>query len=172
MSKNGRTNFRNQQKIKDEQINFLLGDLEKNLEEYRQALEAKEKQLSDAKRILLSAKQSYDKVAAENRGLKAYIQNLKQHFQREQQKQQLQFVEQQESYYQPSKKRTPKIYKKVIFEEEDESKIEPEFEEEEEFENKEVEQEPEIKKTKTSKTKEQSNNIFEYINKNPKRHKQ
>ena len=68
MSKNGRTNFRNQQKIKDEQINFLLGDLEKNLEEYRQALEAKEKQLSDAKRILLSAKQSYDKVATENRG--------------------------------------------------------------------------------------------------------
>ena len=29
MSKNGRTNFRNQQKIKDEQISFLLGDLEK-----------------------------------------------------------------------------------------------------------------------------------------------
>ena len=108
MSKNGRTNFRNQQKIKDEQINFLLGDLEKNLEEYRQTLEAKEKQLSDAKRILLSAKQSYDQVATENRGLKAYIQNLKQHFQREQQKQQLQFLEQQESYYQPSIKRTPK----------------------------------------------------------------
>ena len=31
--------FRNQQKIKDEQINFLLGDLEKNLEQYREALE-------------------------------------------------------------------------------------------------------------------------------------
>ena len=172
MSKNGRTNFRNQQKIKDEQINFLLGDLEKNLEEYRQALEAKEKQLSDAKRILLSAKQSYDKVATENRGLKAYIQNLKQHFQREQQKQQLQFLEQQKSYYQPSKKRTPKKYKKVIFEEEDESETEPEFEVEQEFENEEVEQEPEIKKAKTSKRKEQSNNIFEYINKNAKRHKQ
>ena len=51
MSKNGRTNFTNQQKIKDEQINFSLGDLEKNLEEYRQALEVKEKQLLDAKRI-------------------------------------------------------------------------------------------------------------------------
>ena len=77
MSKNGRTNFRNQQKIKDEQINFLLGDLEKNLEEYRQALEVKEKQLLDAKRILLSVKQNDDKVATENRDLKAYIQNLK-----------------------------------------------------------------------------------------------
>ena len=77
MSKNGRTNFRNQQKIKDEQINFSLGDLEKNLEEYRQALEVKEKQLLDAKRILLSVKQNDDKVATENRDLKAYIQNLK-----------------------------------------------------------------------------------------------
>ena len=74
-------NFRNQQKIKDEQINFLLGDLEKNLEDYRQALEIKEKQLSEAKRILVSAKQSFDKVLQENRDLKAYIENLKQHFQ-------------------------------------------------------------------------------------------
>ena len=32
-------NFRNQQKIKDEQINFLLGYLEKILEDCRQALE-------------------------------------------------------------------------------------------------------------------------------------
>ena len=34
-------NFRNQQKIKDQQINFLLGDLEKILEDYRQTLEIK-----------------------------------------------------------------------------------------------------------------------------------
>ena len=34
--------FKNQQKIKDEQIHFLLGDLEKKLEDYRQALEIKE----------------------------------------------------------------------------------------------------------------------------------
>ena len=38
-------NFRNQQKIKDKQINFVLGDLEKNLEQYRESLENKEKQL-------------------------------------------------------------------------------------------------------------------------------
>ena len=36
-------NFRNQQKIKDQQINFLLGDLEKILEDYRQTLEIKKK---------------------------------------------------------------------------------------------------------------------------------
>ena len=80
MSK-GRTAFRNQQKIKDEQINFLLGDLEKCLEDYRVVLETKEKQLSEAKRILLSTKQSCDKVATENRDFEAYIQNLKLNFQ-------------------------------------------------------------------------------------------
>ena len=74
-------NFRNQQKIKDEQINYLLRDLEKNLEDYREAIEIKEKQLAEAKRILAAAKQSFDKVSKENRDLKAYIENLKQHFQ-------------------------------------------------------------------------------------------
>ena len=100
-----KSDFRNQQKIKDKQINFLLGDLEKDLEDYRQGLEIKEKQLTDAKRILISAKQSFDKIANENRDLKAYIENLKQHFQRENQKQQLEFLKQQKAYYnQPTKK--------------------------------------------------------------------
>ena len=48
----------------------MLADVEKNLEEYKTALELKEKQLSDAKKILPSAKQSYDKTVAENRELK------------------------------------------------------------------------------------------------------
>ena len=158
--------FRNQQKIKDDQINFLLGDLVKNLEDYRQALEIKEKQLSEAKRILVSAKQSFDKISKENRDLKAYIENLKQHFQRENQKQELEFLKQQKAYYnRPSK---PKKYKKVIFEEEEESESEPELEEEEGLENEEIEQEPQIKKAK----KKNKSNIFEYINKNAKRHKQ
>ena len=54
-----KSDFRKQQKIKDEQINFLLGDLEKNLEDYREALEIKKTQLTDAKRILISAKQRF-----------------------------------------------------------------------------------------------------------------
>ena len=73
-------NFRNQQKIKDKQINYLLGDLEKNFEDYREAIEIKEKQLAEAKRILVAAKQSFDKVSQENRDLKAYTENLKLHF--------------------------------------------------------------------------------------------
>ena len=73
-------NFRNQQKIKDEEINYLLGDLEKTLKDYNAAIEIKEKQLAEAKRILVTAKQSFDKVTQENRDLKSYISNLKQHF--------------------------------------------------------------------------------------------
>ena len=57
-----KSDFRNQQKIKDDQTDFSLGDLEKNLEDYRQVLEIKENQLSEAKRILVSAKQSFDKI--------------------------------------------------------------------------------------------------------------
>ena len=70
-------NFRNQQKIKDEQVNFLLGDLEKNLEQYREALENREKQLTEAKRILVAAKKSFDKLNQENSDLKAYIAQIK-----------------------------------------------------------------------------------------------
>ena len=120
--------FRSRQQIKDDQINYLLGEVEKTLEEYKNALELKEKQLSDAKKILLSAKQSYDKTVAENRDLKAYIENLKQHIQ----KQQVQFLQKQRNYYQ-QKKPTPQKYKKVVYEEESES--EPEFEQEEQEES-------------------------------------
>ena len=91
MSKAKLTDFRNQQKLKDEQINYLLGDLEKSLEDYKQALKVREKQLLEAKKILLSAKESFDKLAAENRDLKAYVQNLKQQFQSEQQNSSLNF---------------------------------------------------------------------------------
>ena len=38
--------------IKEEQINFLLENVEKNEEEYRKAIELRDKQLSDAKKYL------------------------------------------------------------------------------------------------------------------------
>ena len=159
-------NFRNQQKIKDEQINFLLGDLEKNLEQYRESLEHKEKQLSEAKRILVAANQSFDRVAQENRDLKAYIEKIKQQFQQQNQKQQLESLKQQKSFYSNNK---PKKYKKVVFEEESESENEPEFEEEQNSETEKIEEEPQTKKTKRKSSK--SSNVFEYINQNAKRHK-
>ena len=42
---------RSTKQVREEQINFLLGDVEKNLEEYKKAIEVKEKQLSDIKKI-------------------------------------------------------------------------------------------------------------------------
>ena len=165
MSKKLIKEFRSRQQVKDNQINYLLADVEKNLEEYKIALELKEKQLPDAKKILLSAKQSYDKTVAENRELKAYIENLKQHIQ----KQQVQFLDKQRNYYQ-EKKTIPRKYKKVVYQEETES--EPEFEEEQqlESESEKIEKEPEIKQA-PSKKREAKSNIFDYINKNAKRNK-
>ena len=76
--------------------------MEKNLEDYRTVIETKEKQLAEARRILMAAKQSLGKVSQENRDLKAYIENLKQDFQ----KQQTDFLNQQRAFY--SRKNTPK----------------------------------------------------------------
>ena len=47
---NGRSKNKTTQQVKDEQINFLLGDIEKNLEEYKNYLELRDKQISDAKK--------------------------------------------------------------------------------------------------------------------------
>ena len=38
------------QQIKEEQTNFLLEEVEKNLEEYKKGIELKDKQLSDLKK--------------------------------------------------------------------------------------------------------------------------
>ena len=76
MSRRLRSNKSSQQ-IKEEQINFLLEDVEKNLDEYKKALELKDKQLSDVKRILQNAKISYNSVIKENQELKKYIENIK-----------------------------------------------------------------------------------------------
>ena len=57
MSRRVRSN-KTLQQIKEEQINFLLEDVEKNLEEYKKVLEIKDKQLSDIKKILITAKKA------------------------------------------------------------------------------------------------------------------
>ena len=141
-------NFRNKQKIKDDQINFLLGDLEKNLEQYKESLENKEKQLAQAKKILVAAKQSFDKLAQENRDLKAYIEQIKNQFQQQNQRQQLEFLKQQKSFYNNTK---PKKYEKVILEEESENKSEPEFEEVTNLEPEVIEETPQVKRSNKKK---------------------
>ena len=57
MSRRVRSN-KTLQQIKEEQINFLLEDVEKNLDEYKKSLEIKDKQLSDIKKILITAKKA------------------------------------------------------------------------------------------------------------------
>ena len=76
------------QKIKEKQINFLLEEVEKNLEEYKKALQIKDKQLSNIKKILQGAKKSYDTVVNENTEFKFFFENIKQRYQQYQKQQQ------------------------------------------------------------------------------------
>ena len=147
--------LRNQPKIKDEQIHFLLGNLEKSLERYRESLENKDKQLAEAKRTLLSAKQSFDKVSQEKKQFKAYINQINQYFQLQQQQQHSQ--------------NRPKKYKKVILEEESENESDIEYEQDSDTEKEAPEEIPQIKKPRKKKS---TTNVFDYINgQDAKRHK-
>ena len=147
MSKRNTPNKTTQQ-IKEEQINFLLEDVEKNLEEYKKAIDLKEKHLSDATKILLSAKKGYDKTIAENKEVSAYIENIKQRSSQYQQQQEAKLSEKEREYYE---QKQPKKYKKAVYEEERYS--EPELEEED-YVAEEAEEEPEIKKQKRTKKNE------------------
>ena len=48
--------------IKEEQVNFLLEDIEKSLEEYKKVIELRDKQLAEAKKILKETKNNYDSL--------------------------------------------------------------------------------------------------------------
>ena len=53
------------QQIKEEQIIFLLKDVEKKLEEYKKTIELKDKQLTVAKKCFNGAKNSYNSLVME-----------------------------------------------------------------------------------------------------------
>ena len=143
--------FRSQQKLKDEQINYLLSYLEKSLEQYREAVELRDKQIADAKKILLSAKQSYDKLSQENIKLKEYVVKAQQ----ENQLRQQQLLARN------------KNYKKVVLEEESEKESDTESEQEYDI----AEDAIKAQQVKKPRKKRQTNNVFDYINNNAKRHK-
>ena len=75
------------EQIKEEQVNFLLEDIEKNLGEYKTAIELRDKQLADTKRILKGTKFSYNNLLKENKQLKEYILGIKPKFQNYQKQQ-------------------------------------------------------------------------------------
>ena len=134
--------FKNQQKIKDEQINFLLADLEQSLDQYKVSIQNRDKQLAEAKRIIVSAKQSFDKIRQENKELKAYILQISKQFQQLQQQQ-----------LSSSTLSKPKKYKKVVLEEESENESEIESAQESGVENETLKETEQIKKkTKKKKT--------------------
>ena len=70
----------------------MLEDVEKNVE-YKKAIESKDKQLSDIKKILQGTKKSYDAVINENTGLKKCVKNIKQRYQHYQKKQQQEYFD-------------------------------------------------------------------------------
>ena len=73
---------KSKQQTEEEQVNFLLEDIEQNLEEHISAIELRDKQLADTKRILKGAKVKYDNLLKENKQLKEYILSRKQRFQK------------------------------------------------------------------------------------------
>ena len=97
------------QQTKEEQVNFLLEFIEKNLEEYKSAIELRDKQLPDTKRIPKGAKVSYDNLLKENKQLKEYILGIKQRFQKYQKQQEEQKLLQDTQYFKrPQKKNIKK----------------------------------------------------------------
>ena len=64
--------------INEEQISFLLEDIEKNIEEYKKIIEAKDRQLLETKKKLQAAERSYQKLTKGNKQLKEYIALIKQ----------------------------------------------------------------------------------------------
>ena len=87
--------------LKDEQVNFLLKDIEKNSEEYKKIVETKGKQLAEVKKIQQGAKNSCEALTKENKQLKKYIVKIKQQYKQQQQQQQQQYFQQEQKYFRP-----------------------------------------------------------------------
>ena len=125
--------------VKEEQVNFLLEDIERNLE-YEKAIEIRDKQLADTKKMLKNAKTSYNSIVKENKQLKEYIASIKQRFNEYQRQQEEQYLLREIEYFQ----RPQEKYKKVVYKEETDS--EPDIEEIQYIpENKPIEKEKEKK---------------------------
>ena len=75
------------QQIKEEQISFLLEDIEKDIAKSKKIIETKNRQLAKVKERLQGAKNSYQDLEKENKQLKQYITNIKQQQQQQQQQQ-------------------------------------------------------------------------------------
>ena len=98
---------RSTKQIKEKQMNFLPEDVEENLEECKKAIELKDKQFSNIKKVLQGAKRSYDAVLKENTELKQYIENIKQRYQQYQKQQQQEYFDKEREHF---RQKQPKKY--------------------------------------------------------------
>ena len=114
--------------------------VEKNLE-HKKAIELKDKQLCHIKFFLQGAKKSYHIVISENT---ENVENIKQRYQQYQEQQQQEYFDREREYF---RKKQPKKYKKVVYEEESDS----EPEEKSEYIHDETEEIEEPKKKQTHK---------------------
>ena len=142
-------------------MNFLLEDIEKNLEEYKKIVETKDEKLAEARKILQGAKNSYETLTNETKQLKEYVVKIKQQYKQQQQQQQHSLQEQE--YF------SPKRYKKVVYEEATDSELE--IEEEDTSTEEIVEQEKERKQQQTQPQNKIKIKIFDYLNKDAKRNR-
>ena len=78
----------------------MLEEIKQDIEQYKNRIETKNKQLFDLKNILKEIKTSYQEVTKENKQLKQYITNIKQR----------KYQQQQQQIYSRSKK-----YRKVVY---------------------------------------------------------
>ena len=150
---------RSTQQIKGKQINFLLEDVEKNLEECKKAIELKDKQLPDTKKILHGPKKSYDALVNKNTELKKYVENIKQRYEQYQKQQHQEYFHSEREYFRQKQSRK---HLKVIYEEESDS--EPEIEESQYV----PEEKEEIKEPKKEPAQKRKNDIFDYLNNDAK----
>ena len=64
---------RSMQQLKDEQVNLMFEEIEKDIENIKLVISEKDKQLRDLKNTLFAAKAGYGKVTEENQQLKHRI---------------------------------------------------------------------------------------------------
>ena len=122
---------RTAQQLKDEQINFMLEDIKKDIENFKLVISEKDKQLRDLKNILFAAKASYKKVTEGNKHLKQRIVSIKENKkQRQQQPTPEEYQNQYQNLYYPKQPTRQKNIKKIVYTEENDTDSKPEREKE------------------------------------------
>ena len=99
---------RSVQQLKDEQVNLMFEEIEKDIENIKLVISEKDKQLRDLKNTLFAAKAGYEKVTEENQQLKHRIVLIKENKKLRQQQSK---IEEHKNLYYSKKATRPKNIK-------------------------------------------------------------